>query len=229
MYDQSLGLYIADTEHDDEDDDHNLNSWHQNWLFKQANTVHANNVMKMASLILPNATDDVKAQIGNKDFDLVSEFTEDVAEAFDDSTTDEDMNNDVHSDEGLETPVRNYSCNMNSHLRNLRPSPRQAENPSHKLLTRTLLKPSILAEMGRNDNARGYLWLGEEIGESSTDDIVLYNDTRSDGVSDGGRDIYYNHREADASDDNDQLNDGEFVREDLCCVEDALHRNIQVI
>ena len=153
VYDPSLGLYIVDTEHDDEDDDHNLASWHQNWLFKQADTVHANNVMKMASLILPNATDDVKAQIGNKDFDLVSELTEDVAEAFDDSTTDEDMKNDVHSDEGLEMPVRNYSCNMNSHLRNMKPSPRQAENPSPKLLTRTLLNPNILVEIERNDNA----------------------------------------------------------------------------
>ena len=186
--------------------------------------------MKMASLILPNATDDVKAQIGNKDFDLVSELTEDVAESFDDSTADEDMNNDVHSNESLETPVRNYSCNMNSHLRNMKPSPRQAENPSRKLLTRTLLNPSILAEMGGNDNAGGYLWLGEEIGESSTDDIALYNDTRSDGVP-GSRDIYdsyYNHREADAAHNNDTLGGGEFVREGLGGVEDAEHRNTEV-
>ena len=135
LYDDSLGLYVGKGEEDEEDD--NLASWHDNWVFKEAKLAHTHSRINAVAMLLPNATDDIKAQIGNKDFDLVSELTENVTEVLEDVTSDNDIdivhpeNDNEYTVYEMKAPVTVYSAGDNS----------------------------------------GYLWLGEEIGESSTDDV----------------------------------------------------------
>ena len=55
-------------------------SWQHNWLFRNHGGSEANSVAtKMCppvSMLVPNPSEVTKAQIGNKDFDLVSELSE---------------------------------------------------------------------------------------------------------------------------------------------------------
>ena len=67
-YSPSLGLYLTGGEHSD--------SWQDNWVFKQTTSVLTASMRNTVAMLGPNASDDVKAQIGNKDFDLVSELSE---------------------------------------------------------------------------------------------------------------------------------------------------------
>ena len=169
-YSPSLGLYLTGGEHSD--------SWQDNWVFKQTTSVLTASMRNTVAMLGPNATDDVKAQIGNKDFDLVSELSEldEVASSDSDVSMNcfyKDLNKDAAEPENDNeytiyemVPVRKYSDNLN--LLQLEDS--GLGTGSDSLVTARILSTNICQEKRRNG---GYLWLGEEIGESSTDDIAM--------------------------------------------------------
>ena len=167
-YSPSLGLYLTGGEHSD--------SWQDNWVFKQTTSVLTASMRNTVAMLGPNATDDFKAQIGNKDFDLVSELTEldEVASSDSDvsmnclykdlikDTAEPENDNEYTIYEMVQG--RKYSDNLNL----LEDSGLGAGSDS--LVTARILSTNICQEKRRNG---GYLWLGEEIGESSTDDIAM--------------------------------------------------------
>ena len=80
-------------------------SWQHNWLFRNHGGCEANSVAtKMCppvSMLVPNPSEVTKAQIGNKDFDLVSELSErfsvasfDVSNVSSSEDNDEEMSYD---------------------------------------------------------------------------------------------------------------------------------------
>ena len=183
-YDSSLGLFVVKAE--DEND-----SWHDNWLFRHPVLTQANNVTKSVAMLLPNATDDIKVQIGNEDFDLVSELTENVPEGIEELTSDEDIdmsdNIDTNHPENdneytiyeMMIPVR--KCNdrtglVNSLQNRYEPPTDYGTNLTYYFSCKDGIKHSAkIPDKMINAYASGYLWLGEEIGESSTDDLVIHS------------------------------------------------------
>ena len=169
-YSPSLGLYLTGGEHSD--------SWQDNWVFKQTTSVLTASMRNTVAMLGPNATDDVKAQIGNKDFDLVSELSEvdEVASSDSDVSMNcfyKDLNKDAAEPENdneytIYEMVPGRKCSDNLNLLQLEDS--GLGTGSASLVTARILSTNICQEKRRNG---GYLWLGEEIGESSTDDIAM--------------------------------------------------------
>ena len=75
-------------------------TWQDNWLFKKQSVSAKNTTRQMqqpVSMLVPNPVEAAKAQIGNKDFDLVSELSERQSVAsfeLSASDNDEEMRND---------------------------------------------------------------------------------------------------------------------------------------
>lgn len=185
-YDSSLGLYVVNTK--EEDNSKEPASWHDNWLFRQPEIIKAKKAINTVTMLLPNATDDIKAQIGNKDFDLVSELTENLLdEGRSDDDTDMNDNIDIEQPEKdneymiyeMMIPVRLCNDNINSvyhHVTNNESSMAYGMNSTPYNLCKGCRTQKISNRSNMLDPSEtGYLWLGEEIGESSTDDIPLNN------------------------------------------------------
>ena len=219
VYDPLLGLYLAEEEYSEDDDNHEglvtvpTASWEDNWLFKQPGTVRNINVMNAVSMLLPNATDDVKTQIGNTDFDhLVSELSEDRAKVVNEvsaSESDVEMCDDEHCDDQTKNtgdseqdhdytiydlvPVRKQYSSQDT-LTKYKPAGLD-NRPDHPYQTETniisrhcpgdlavgvdqdkLVKLMLMCKHLDLENftEKCFITLGEEIGESSTDDIVQF-------------------------------------------------------
>ena len=56
-------------------------SWQHNWLFRQQEAVTSHRMCPPVSMLVPNPVTAAKAQIGNTDFDLVSELSERISVA----------------------------------------------------------------------------------------------------------------------------------------------------
>jgi len=222
VYDPSLGLYRAEDRYSEDNDNHEdletvtASNWQDNWLFSQPTPVCRRNSMNAVSMLLPNATDDVKTQIGNTDFDLVSELSEEIENTICNNSVNNDT--DVEMNEHLEyennvasdyeksnkyaicdlLPVRKNTIKISSSDPNL--IKLNKYYPNHRVdsldetnCTRSKRRQNLNVD---SDNEVSlmlsfkqfdlkntsvclprFITLGEEIGESSTDDLWMVNDS----------------------------------------------------
>merc|ERR1719234_2274125 len=114
-----LGLDLVEGE--GEEEEHSLalslSSWQDNWLFKRSQRGEAG--QEGVTMLVPNPSSVAKAQIGNRDFDLVSELSErQSVGSFEISSSSEDDFEEEDGEEGLEEDERDQEYTIYSVLPN---------------------------------------------------------------------------------------------------------------